>query len=438
MKTIAFASIKKLFTWYHQKRILSLWENVFAIFVLFLSTYAVIPLLQAKSGLEINPVQGNIVMQALWLGIYAITFFILLLRIRNVFQIAFQAKLQWVLVELAFVSTIWSEKQFVALRHCLALLGTTVFGVYLATRFTRKEILSMLAWTLGLVAVLSLGFVWLLPGYGIHHDYYGSAWRGVYIHKNLFGNFMALAALTWLLYAFSCQGKLLVGLVFFFLSLALLFLSTSKTALIIFFILLSLLSIIQILRRLDTKALPVGILLIVLVGSLAILSAYNMENILTILGRDTTLTGRIYLWQAVWLMIQEHPWLGYGYNAFWLEREGPSKYIWEIVQWEPFNAHNGYLDLWLQLGLVGVVIFIIPLLVNLFKAFTLVWREKGLVEMFPLLFLAFMMIHNISESTILVRNQIFWILYVMFSIQLSTESGKVIGMQRLSDGSEKQ
>jgi O-antigen ligase len=82
------------------------------------------------------------------------------------------------------------------------------------------------------------------------------------------------------------------------------------------------------------------------------------------------------------------------------------------------TMHNGYLDLWLQLGLLGVVLFAVSFITSLFKAIALIRRENGWIEMFPLLFLIFMAIHNITESTILFRNQISWILYVLISIQL--------------------
>jgi len=412
-------TIQNIISAYRDSQKPTLLEKIFSVFVLILSTYAVIPLLMAKNGVLIDPVRGNIIMQALWLAVFVITFFLLLIRLRKVVRIAFQDKWLWFLVGLAVVSAAWSGLPLLTLRHSAALLGTTVFGVYLAGRYSRPEIIKLLVWTLGLIAVLSLCFALLLPQYGIQIEYKRIvAWRGVYIHKNLLGNFMSLTAVTSLLYAFGCRKKLLVGLILFGISVALLFFSASKTALVSFIILLFILSIIQIFRGRYMQSVPARILFILSVGSLAVWLAYNVDFIFHILGRNTTLTGRTFLWQEVWGMIQKHPWLGYGYDSFWLGREGLSKSIWQIIRWTPDNAHNGYLDLWLQLGLLGVVLFAVSFITSLFKAIALIRRENGWIEMFPLLFLIFMAIHNITESTILFRNQIFWILYVLISIQL--------------------
>jgi len=413
-----FRIIQNIISRYRHSQKPTLLDNIFSGFVLVLSTYAVIPFLMVKSGVINDPVRCNAIMQVLWLGVFVITFFLLLFRLSKVVRIAFHDKWLWILVGLAFVSVVWSGVPLLTLRHSIALLGTTFFGVYLASRYSRQEILKLLVWTLGLIAVLSLGFALLLPQYGIQYENSKIAWRGVYFHKNLLGNFMVLTAITSLLYAFSCRGKRLVGLILFGISVALLFLSTSRTALVILLILLFLLSMIKILRGRYMRSISARILLILSVGSLAVWLTHNMDIIFNILGRDTTLTGRTFLWQAVLGMIHKRPWLGYGYNAFWLGEEGLSNSIWQSIHWRPDNAHNGYLDLWLQLGLLGVVFFAVSFITNLFKAITLVRRENGWVAMFPLLFLTCMLIHNITESTILFRNQIFWILYVLITVQL--------------------
>lgn len=418
MNNVVYRTIQNIATTHTLRQKPDSLEYIFTFLVLLLSTYAVFPLLLAKNGVFIDPLRGNIILQVLWLGIYIITFILILLRLRKVIRIAFKDKPLWTLVGLAFVSTIWSDVPWVTLRCSMALLGTTVFGIYLASRYSWQEILKLLVLTLGLIAILSLGFALLWPQYGIQHDHFGIAWRGVYIHKNLLGNFMVLAALASFLFASSYRKGRLLGSLIFVLSVVLLLLSKSKTALIILIILLFLFLIIQILRGRYMRSVPARILLIFSVGSLAVCSVYNLDIIFNILGRDTTLTGRTFLWQTAWGMLHKHPWLGYGYNAFWFGKDGPSNLIWQSLGWRPDNAHNGYLDLWLQLGFLGMVFFAISFITNLFRAINLVRRENGWAEMFPLLFLTFMMIHNITESTILFRNQIFWILYVLLSVKL--------------------
>jgi len=403
----------------------SLWEKIFAVIGLFLSTYAVIPLLRKQSGVVFDPFQGDIIIQALWAVIYLITFFLLLTHWQQVIRVVFLDKFLWLLLGLAFASIIWSEAPVVTLRRCSALLGSTAFGVYLAFRYSRQELLKLLLWALGSCAFLSIVFAFLLPSYGIHPKTY-IALRGVYENKNILGCFMALAAITWLLYFFSQKGGRVVGFAFCVISIALLLLSKSITALIVFFVLLILL-VYYLAHYYSIWALRTFIILAA--GSLFVWLFNHLEIVLTFLGRDATLTGRTLIWQEVWRMILQHPWLGYGYSAFWLGWNGPSSYVWNTLPSKVASAHSGFLDLWLQLGLVGVCIFSLSFFNNLFKAHALLWEKKSLNEMFPLLFLLFILIYNISESAILVQNSMFWILYVAISILLSinnTAKGRFI------------
>lgn len=400
-----------------------LWEKIFVLIVIFFSTGAVLPLLQTVSGAVYGPVQGNVAMQVLWAGIYAvalITLYLLLTRLRHAARIAGRDKLLWLLVGLALVSVFWSEAPAVTLRRGIALLGATAFGFYLAVRYTRREIVELLVWTFGLIAILSMGFILLMPSLGVHSHYQFAAWRGVYVHKNTLGCMMVLAAIVWLLYSIDHFKENKWNFIFFALAVVLLFQSQSVTATLILGALLVMVLIFRKARR--RKFWGAGMLLLLGGGCLAWWLGDNLlVIILDVLGRNETLSGRTELWQLIWDQIRQRPWLGYGYNAFWLGWQGPSGEVWQVLNWTPPHAHNGYLDIWLQLGLAGLVLLLISLLVNLIKAFTLARKKSDMVGLFPLLMLVFMMMHNISESTFM-ENFFFWILYVMTSIQLRIEN----------------
>jgi exopolysaccharide production protein ExoQ len=73
------------------------------------------------------------------------------------------------------------------------------------------------------------------------------------------------------------------------------------------------------------------------------------------LGRDPTLTGRTEIWRQV-LAFHTNPIFGTGFESFWLgERlqQMGEKYWFQLVQ-----AHNGYLEIYLNLGLIGLAIVI--------------------------------------------------------------------------------
>ena len=77
-----------------------------------------------------------------------------------------------------------------------------------------------------------------------------------------------------------------------------------------------------------------------------------------VVGKDSTLTGRTDIWLATINLIRDKPlldlMLGSGYMATWLPTDAPTVEIWQQLHWAVPNAHNAYLDVALQLGLVGL------------------------------------------------------------------------------------
>jgi len=408
-----------------------LWEYCFAALALLLSTGAFIPVIKKQSGAGIDPMQGDVVMQALWLVVYAVTCILLLPRLRQVLKLVWRHRLLWCLVGLAFISLAWSEAPQITLRRSVALLGTTLLGIYLATRYTRQQLLELLAGTFGLIAVLSIAFAVLMPGYGLQNGSDDYLWRGIYENKNYLGAMMSLAVIVWLI---NCTGSLkarLMAAAFVGISAALLFLSNSVTAFLVLLLLLVILFMYFVHCRYNIRR-PLFVLAILVIGGLvAGVACAHWHDLLTFLGRNATLSGRTVLWQLIWDMIQQRPWLGYGYSAFWLGWDGQSASVWNALHWSPPHAHNGYLDLWLELGLVGVALFALSLLDNLRKAFVLALNERNILAIFPFLFFAFITLYNGAESTIMVRNSIFWVLYVVLTVQLDTDYQKRGGKEIL-------
>jgi exopolysaccharide production protein ExoQ len=154
---------------------------------------------------------GNPVEQALWSGIYLVTFVFLLLRYEQVFFVFTRNKIMWLLmgllVALTLISALWSDEPGTTVRNSVALAGTTLFGAYLATRYGWREQLRMLAWALSIMAVLSLLYILLGPSGGIATDPEGGlGTSGVFGHKQALGKSMALAAMAFFILAASSRG----------------------------------------------------------------------------------------------------------------------------------------------------------------------------------------------------------------------------------------
>lgn len=72
-------------------------------------------------------------------------------------------------------------------------------------------------------------------------------------------------------------------------------------------------------------------------------------------GRDVTFTGRTELWSHL-LGMSVNPLFGSGYQSFWL---GPRmEGLWESFNFHPVQAHNGYLETYLNIGLIGACLLL--------------------------------------------------------------------------------
>jgi len=131
-----------------------------------------------------------------------------------------------------------------------------------------------------------------------------------------------------------------------------------------------------------------------------------------LLGRDSTLSGRTAIWEQVWVAILKHPILGYGYAAFWQGMKGESYNVILALRFVIFHAHNGFLEIWLELGAVGLLLF--------FLSYVRAWRKLWPILRSGMMGSAFWMVfvllllgaYDLDESTLLTFNGLFWVLYV--------------------------
>src|SRR6266581_6656352 len=95
-----------------------------------------------------------------------------------------------------------------------------------------------------------------------------------------------------------------------------------------------------------------------LVGAVVLLSLFGLffdvgTDLVQAMGRDTTLTGRTTFWNEL-LLMDTDPLFGTGFESFWLGER--VKRLWGKYWWHPNQAHNGYLEVYLNLGWTGVVL----------------------------------------------------------------------------------
>lgn len=98
-----------------------------------------------------------------------------------------------------------------------------------------------------------------------------------------------------------------------------------------------------------------GVLLLIsalgVAALLGVLLVLGADGALGLVGRDASLSGRDSLWSALLSAGLERPLFGSGFGAFW--REGRGREL--VATWNPRQAHNAYLDLFVDLGAIGAL-----------------------------------------------------------------------------------
>jgi len=371
-------------------------------------------------------------------GISLVSILLIVIGHKKIIPIVIKEKWLWMLLGIALASTFWSDVPGTTLRGSIFLAQITSFGVYFAARYSLKEQLRLLAVTFSIVVLLSIAIALALPDYGVMTSQEGGvhagAWRGIYIHKNGLGRMMVLSALVFLLSTSSSRNRW-IAWSGFILSTAIIVLSTSKTALAILFTSIALLPFYKALRWRSSLAGCFAIVTVLVGGSVAVLLASNAEAILGVFGRDLTLTGRTDLWVAVLDKIGERPWLGYGYGGFWRSWEGESAQVLSTVRWAAPHSHNGFLDLWLDLGLLGLLTFALGFLAVCWRSvicLRLIGTSEGLL---PIAYLTFLLLANLTESSLLRQNSL-WILFTVITfsthkVQIEWKKSQEFNVQKL-------
>jgi len=268
-----------------------------------------------------------------------------------------------------------------------------------------------------ILAIISLLVCLVNPARGIMTEIHVGAWRGAFVEKNYLGGMMTKGLIA-AMCAFAMRpDRAWVWIPAGVLCLALVVLSTSKTALLISLASISIFIALRIFRRFPILRAPLVYAVFISVCGLGLFIAIAPDVAFGLIGKDATFTGRTEIWEWLRLSIKQEWVLGYGYGAYWNDPLGPSYWVRTGLQWGVPSAHNGWIDLWLAGGIVAVIIFGIYMLMIAGLAIDRVFRG-GTESYWVLLSTAMFIAFSLSESTILQQNDISWVMFVATSAKL--------------------
>jgi len=275
----------------------------------------------------------------------------------------------WILAfgVLTFLSVFWSAVPSVSLRASIQYLSQIICTL-IAVRVldARTLTIGMIAGT-GIVLIYSL----LFGHYELDVMDGTYSFVGAFASKNQLGFYASLGLIVCYAAVFIFGERRLwmaaagfVGL----LSAYCLIVCQSATSVLTAVVVLALMVGLRVVLALtpDQRKLLVvggGVAVIVLVVAGVYLGA--VDAVLGIFGKDSTLTGRTYLWQQGIEAAQDNPIFGIGYQAYWVQGFSEPERLWKeffIGSRSGFHFHNTYIETTVELGLVGLVILAVTLL----------------------------------------------------------------------------
>jgi O-antigen ligase len=333
-------------------------------------------------------------------------------RTAHLFEQCWRAKYSFVIPAIAILSTLWSQDPPRTLLKGLCLLLVTVFAVYLVNRYNSEEIIHIFYIVGNTLLVLSVVYCLAFPGSGIGPE----GWRGAFHTKNDAARVIAFLFPSALYYKPRLASGEIMRKLFLGATCVFLLLTRSVTGLASVAILILLYSLWALIRRLAATEKGITVALSVFAAlALASLAYYYAKDILPLFGKDITLTGRTKIWSSVIRSIAKRPWLGYGHGAFWTgQGEATNTYL--VANWTVPYAHNGFLDVLLQIGFVGLaaVCFVFVKAVK-DTALDISAKISG-YAFWCLSILLMTFVFNLDEGTFISEERIYWLLFLVVSV----------------------
>ena len=357
---------------------------------------------------------------------YGIVCTLILFKIESVISMARQRAMLTAVAGVTILSAAWSQNPFRSFYNGMFYLIGTAFVYYLVSSLTAEEIMELVIRLGVVVCLLSAITVLLFPKHGVDVSAprTAGAWMGIFQDR--------VTSAKCSVYLLS--PALIFGpwrrrwLMLVYIAAMLIFIVEAKavSSLFVTAVFVSFMIVLHVGRRLERRtALFLGAIFTFVLLIVSMFVSSHFASILEAFGRDPTLTGRTEIWSYLFTSIAKRPLLGYGYYAFWQGMTGESANVIMAAHWFFGYAHNGLLEIVLQIGVLGAGLFLLTFV----KACRDAWfcfkfgRSYGVEWYSGLLLLA--VIYNIDEETLLWPNDFLSMLYIVACCGLAVEAQRI-------------
>jgi exopolysaccharide production protein ExoQ len=361
---------------------------------------------------------------------------------------------------LATASLLWSNYLGASLIGVTLQWATTIAAVFLALCLSWTELLRVLGGALRWVLALSLVFEAVVavfvrqPVLPFWVDYgtekvpqafywsralllHGGPIEGIVANRNLLGFIALLAVIVFAVQLAAGTVRRGWGAAWLVLAVLMLALTRSTTVSVAAgFVALVLLFALWTKRRGPERRRPVYLAAAASVVAVGAGAAAFTPQLLAVFGKSPDVTGRIDIWRSVIELASQRPAFGWGWVSYWAPWAEPFRGLAVRKGVVYLQAHDAWLDVWLQLGIVGLIVFAALVFSTLWRSWFLAVDRprRGLADtepyaasaLLPLLLLAALLAQSLAESRMLIEWG--WALLVLLAIVTKRQQASALPM----------
>ena len=317
----------------------------------------------------------NIRNQVVYLFLFFSSLIILSKRFDKILSLIRSEKYLSLFIVLCLLSAVWSDYPFLSFKRSFQLFVMFLVITAALTNIEPKILLKQLKIVVSIYLFYNLYACRFIPA---AIDPVFGTWRGIEVQKNWLAQnslYCFLSSIAFFNFDKTRYAKF-YDIVIILISVLIIYKAHSSTNLIAVVIIVFMGIVFQIESIFNNLGIGRSILglmflfILTFSGIFLIFSSEIFGLIPGYFGKDTTLSGRVDIWDFVWNDIEKQFLLGYGFATYWIM--GSSRIEIFASYFEGFmvnSAHNGYLEIILQLGFFGFIFFLFPVIAYIYRMF---------------------------------------------------------------------
>jgi exopolysaccharide production protein ExoQ len=325
------------------------------------------------------------------------------------------------------LSILWSSYPWISLKRWIKTIGSLEMVLIMLTEPDPLASFSFVVKRFFYIVIpSSLALIFFFPSLGQRvYPGEGISWVGLFINRN---NFARVAMIFSIYFAWSLTRKkternLSLDSLYLLLSLVALVGSGSRTSILGFSLGVGTFFFVLYLRRKISVqdigmalgySLATGIILLILVEQIFLRESFASWFV-DALGRDLTFTGRTALWSDLWKVAISRPFLGHGHGGFWILGNPALADFWKGHTWLPMTAHNGYLAVFLETGLLGLATVFLMIL-NTYRKISRSFVADFDFARLRMAMLLVLILHNFFETSFCNLSDPLWLVFLFISV----------------------